>query len=197
MSDPGGGGKEGAEKTRETVAETGFETAADASSRTFSMAPSTNHADDDNSDTDRGSPPPGPSTVLLRLRGLPYGANERDLGRFFEGHRVVAAFICRRAGNWLLQFFFFSSCGTGAKALSRGRTFFSLARSRFFFSSLNLKLNLTLSIFSLLPHHRQTHGRRLRRVRNASGRRPRPRREAARLSREPVRRALRRGRGGA
>lgn len=38
-------------------------------------------------------------TVLLRMRGLPYGANEQDVETFFENYSLVAAFICRRAGE--------------------------------------------------------------------------------------------------
>lgn len=41
------------------------------------------------------------STVLLRTRGLPYGASEQDVETFFENYRLVAAFICRRAGEVL------------------------------------------------------------------------------------------------
>ena len=41
------------------------------------------------------------STVLLRMRGLPYGASEQDVETFFEKYSLVAAFICRRAGELL------------------------------------------------------------------------------------------------
>lgn len=64
-------------------------------------------------------------TVLLRLRGLPYGAQERDIAKFFDNCAVVAAYVCRRAGP-----FFFPSFETekkNAKVLE-GVLFRSLAR---------------------------------------------------------------------
>ena len=63
---------------------------------------------------------PEAPTILLRMRGLPYGANERDVGKFFGGS-LVAAYICRRAG----QFFFFVFSVSAQRRLSKkGQTFF-------------------------------------------------------------------------
>lgn len=42
-------------------------------------------------------PTPPPDVVLLRLRGLPFGAVESDVETFFEG-KTVATFICRKGG---------------------------------------------------------------------------------------------------
>ena len=61
-------------------------------------APSTDADNDKDDKNDNDEDAPLPPTVLLRLRGLPFGAQEQDIRSFFEEINVVAAYICRRAG---------------------------------------------------------------------------------------------------
>lgn len=99
------------------------------------LSPSTS-APDDTDDYKEVSSAQERPTVLLRLRGLPYGAQERDVLKFFD-NRAVAAYICRRAGPHFFLFSVFSVFDfffrfRAQKALNEGRTFSlacSLARS--------------------------------------------------------------------
>ena len=194
------------ERALETATEAGDTNALSSSPLQTVVPPSTNAPDDDN--VDKGPEEEAPTTVLLRMRGLPYGANEHDVEAFFE-NSIVAAYICRRAGRFLREKerdFFFSFFFFEAKALRKGRHFFFFFALTRFLSRSTL---LSISLMSFSPSHTHTnkhtnkhtntirppHGRGLRRVRHARGRLPRPRREAARLPRQPLRRALRRAGG--
>ena len=98
-------------------------------------------------DKERTSPPASAreaSTVLLRMRGLPYGANERDIEKFFE-NSLVAAYVCRRGGLSFFWFFGFFSVSE-AEALEV-RPFFWLTPS---LSRLSLSLPLSRSLLSTL-----------------------------------------------
>ena len=75
--------------------------ADDAVAPSARSSPSTAGGDDDEERTTPPPPAPAPeaSTVLLRIRGLPYGANESDVETFFgDNSGLVAAYICRRSG---------------------------------------------------------------------------------------------------
>ena len=178
--------KDDGERATETAAET-----VDANASLRTSSPSTG------GDEDRTLSCPSAPTVLLRIRGLPYGANEHDVEKFFCSNSLVAAYICRRAGWSYLSIFFL--IGFGAKALSQGRKGFASFLLACSLSSLSLALSLARSHFRLslslsLQSSRPPHGRRLRRVRHRGRSLARPRREAARLPRQPVRRAVPRAR---
>ena len=87
--------KDDGERATETAAET-----VDANASLRTSSPSTG------GDDDRTLSCPSAPTVLLRIRGLPYGANEHDVEKFFCSNSLVAAYICRRAGWSYLSIFF-------------------------------------------------------------------------------------------
>lgn len=44
--------------------------------------------------------PAAPPTDVLRLRGLPFSADEDGVRAFFAGYDLKQVFLCKRGGGW-------------------------------------------------------------------------------------------------